>query len=117
MGSHPQVQYKLPAWMKSKIFLGVLTLILWLASAVFSFYVMLEFQQMILRLYGTCCFDRWGFQILRQWSTIIFVGFWLAFVIISGEYHFQKIRTKASLRLFKWSYLVLVIILLIALIL
>ena len=74
MGRLSELHYKLPVWMKSEIFLGVVTLILWLISAVFSLYVMLEFQQMILRVYGTCCFDRWGFQVLRQWSTILFVG-------------------------------------------
>lgn len=111
-------KYKLPAWVKSDIFLGAMTLALWLISAAFSFYVMLEFQQMILRRYVACCSgNRWDFQVLRQWSTIILIGFWLAFVIITGEYHYQKLRKESSWKLFKWSYLGLTILLLIALIL
>jgi len=104
--------------MKSDIFLGATTLVLWLISAAFSFYVMLEFQQMILRRFVACFSDnRWGFQVLRQWSSIILVGFWLAFVIITGEYHYQKLRKESSWTIFKWSYLGLIILLVISLIL
>ena len=111
-------KHKLPAWVKSDLFLGAMTLVLWLISTAFSFYVMLEFQQMILRRYVACCFgNRWDFQVLRQWSTIILIGFWLAFVIITGEYHYQKLRKESSWKVFKWSYLGLIILLLIALIL
>ena len=104
--------------MKSDKFLGIVTLALWLISAAFSFYVLLEFQHMILRRYVACCSDdRWGFQVLRQWSTIGIIGIWLGFVIITGEFHYQNQRKAKSWQVFKWSYIVLVVVLLIALIL
>ena len=109
---------KLPAWMRSDQSLSMLTLLLWVILAAFSFYVMVEFQHMILRRYVLCCEDnRWGFQVLRQWSTIFMVGFWLAFVIITGEYHYQHLRQPSSWRVFKWSIIGLLIVLVIALIL
>ena len=104
--------------MKSDIFLGILTLVLWLISTIFSFYVVLEFQHMILRRFVACCSgNRWEFQVLRQWSTIIVIGFWFAFVIITGEYHYLNNREESSWKVFKWSYLGLVILLFISLIL
>ena len=109
---------KLPAWMKSNLSLSLLTLFLWVLLGAFSFYVMLEFQQMILRRYVLCCEDnRWGFQVLRQWSTIFLVGIWLAFVIITGEYHYQHLRQPSSWKVFKWSFVSLLAVLAVALIL
>ena len=106
---------KFPKWMQSNAFLGLLTLILWVISAVFSFYVVLEFQQMILRWFVTCCPDeRWNFQVLRQWSTIFLIAVWLGFTTITGEYHYQHLRQKVSWKVFKWSYLILLVILLVA---
>lgn len=113
-----KLQSKIPAWMKSNLALGLITLLLWVISATLSFYVMLEFQHMILRRYAACCADdRWMFQVVRQWSTIFFVGVWFAFVIITGEYHYQNQRKDSSWKVFKWSFLILLIILAIALIL
>jgi hypothetical protein len=109
---------KIPGWMKSGIFLGLFTFTLWVVSAAFSFYVLAEFQHMILRRYAICCSaDRWGFQVLRQWTTIFMIGFWLAFTIISGEFHYQHFRQDVSWRVFKWSFLILFCILAVALIL
>ena len=118
MGRQENKQSKLPAWVKSEIFLGVVTLGLWLISAAFSFYVILEFQQMILRRFVACCSDnRFVFHVVRQWSTILMIGLWLAFVIITGEFHYQNLRKAISWKVFRWSYLGLIIVLLIALIL
>lgn len=118
MSKLSKFQSKIPAWMKSDLFVGLLTLLLWVFSVAFSFYVMAEFQQMLLRRYAACCADdRWEFQVVRQWSTIALVGIWLAFTIITGEYHYQHRRKPASQRVFKWSFLVLLVILALALIL
>ena len=111
-------QSKIPDWMKSDHVVGLLTLLLWAFSVAFSFYVMAEFQQMLLRQYIACCSTgRWEFQIVRQWSTIFLVGIWLAFTIITGEYHYQHRRKPISQKVFKWSFLVLLVILLFSLIL
>ena len=97
---------------------GLLTLLLWVISAAFSFYVMLEFQHMILRRFAAWQPDaRWEFQAVRQWSTIFMVGIWLAFTVITGEYHYQHQRQPASWKVFKWSFVVLLIVLAVALIL
>lgn len=118
MSKLSQLQSKIPDWMKSNQVVGLLTLLLWVFSVAFSFYVMAEFQQMLLRRYVACCADdRWEFQIVRQWSTIFLVGIWLAFTIITGEYHYQHRRKPVSQKVFKWSFLVLLIILLLSLIL
>jgi len=118
MGRLENKQFKLPAWVKSDLFLGVVTVVLWLVSAAFSFYVILEFQQMILRRFVDCCNDnRLVFHVVRQWSTILVIGLWLAFVIITEEFHYKNLRKAISWKVFKWSYLGLVIMLLIALIL
>ena len=104
--------------MKSDLAVGLITLLLWVISAAFSLYVMLEFQQMVLRVYAACCADdRWVFQVVRQWLSIFLVGIWLAFVIITGEYHYQNQRKESSWKVFKWSFLILLIILAVALIL
>ena len=112
-----KLQSKIPAWMNSDLAVGMGTLLLWAISVAFSFYVMAEFQQMVLRRYAACCADdRWEFQVWRQWSTIFLVGFWLAFTIITGEYHYQHQRKASSKKVFKWSYLILLIVLAMALI-
>jgi hypothetical protein len=104
--------------MKSNAFLGLLTFLLWAISAVFSFYVMLEFQQMILRRFGIWRpNERWEFQAVRQWSTIFIVGAWIGFTIITGEYHYQHLRKDSSWKVFIWSFVGLVIVLAVALIL
>jgi len=118
MSKLANLQSKIPAWMKSNIFLSLVTLILWVISVAFSFYVMAEFQHMILRRYVASFPDgRWEFQVLRQWTTIFLVGVWLAFTIITGEYHYQHLRQDISWKVFKWSYLGLLIVLAFALIL
>jgi len=118
MSKLSNLQSKIPAWMKSDLAVGIITFLLWSLSVAFSFYVMAEFQQMILRRYAACCADdRWEFQVVRQWSTIFLVGIWLAFTIITGEYHYQHRRKPVSQKVFKWSFLVLLIILALALIL
>ena len=118
MSKFSKLRSKIPVWMKSDQMVGLLTLLLWVFSVAFSFYVMAEFQQMLLRRYAACCADdRWEFQVVRQWSTIFLVGIWLAFTIITGEYHYQHRRKPASQKVFKWSFLVLLVILALALIL
>jgi hypothetical protein len=118
MNNLSKFQSKIPDWMKSDLVVGLLTLLLWVISVAFSFYVMAEFQQMILRRYAACCADdRWEFHAVRQWSTIFLVGIWLAFTIITGEYHYQHRRKPVSQKVFKWSFLVLLVILALALIL
>ena len=113
-----KLQSKIPTWMKSDLALGLLTLLLWVISVAFSLYVMLEFRQMVLRVYAACCADdRWGFQVFRQWSTIFLVGVWLAFTVITGEYHYQHQRKESSWKVFKWSFMGLLIVLAVALIL
>ena len=107
---------KLPEWLQSRLFQGVSAFLLWVLSGALSLYTLLEFQQMIFRLFIAYCYDhRWGFMILRQWSSIFIIGFWLAFTIITGEYHYQNVREKKSWRLFGWSYLGTIILLVISL--
>ena len=104
--------------MKSDFALGLLTLALWVISAAFSFYVVLEFQHMILRRFVAWNPDeRWGFQVVRQWSTIFVVGIWIGFAVITGEYHYQHLREDSSWKVFKWSFVGLLIVLAVALIL
>jgi hypothetical protein len=117
MAKLSEIKSKIPTWIKSDVSLNLITFLLWVISAVFSFYVMAEFQHMILRRYILCCDDRWGFQIVRQWSTIFLVAFWMGFTIITGEYHYQHARQDGSWKVFKWSYVILLLILVIALIL
>jgi len=105
MDDRPKVLSSLPNWLKSKVTQGILTLILWLASAGFSLYTLLEAQQMGFRLYIQCCSDnRWGFYVFQQWSSIIIIIFWLAFTVFTGEYHYQHVSERKSWRLLGWSY-------------
>jgi hypothetical protein len=98
----------LPDWIKSDLFLGISTFILWLGSAAYSLYTMFEFQMMVLRIYIICCSqNRWGFSILRQWSSIFIIGIWLAFTIITGEYHYQNVGQPKSWKLFSRSYVII----------
>ena len=115
MQDDSDIKDKLPGWMKSRFSQGILTIVLWLASAGLSLYTLLETQQMFFRLYIWCCSEnRWGFSILRQWSSIGIIGLWLAFTIISGEYHYQHVRESKSWRLFGWSFSIIILILLIS---
>jgi hypothetical protein len=104
--------------MKTNLTLNLITLLLWVISAAFSFYVMAEFQHMLLRRFVIYWENsRWGFQVFRQWSTIFWVAAWLGFVIITGEYHYQHLRQSISWKVFTWSFLVLLVVLAVALIL
>lgn len=104
--------------MKTDFFLGLVTFLLWVVSAAFSFYVMLEFQHMILRRFAAWQPDeRRGFQAVRQWSSIFLVGAWIGFTVITGEYHYQHLRKASSWKVFKRSFLGLVVVLVVALIL
>jgi hypothetical protein len=118
MNTNGKKPFQWPAWMKSDLFLNLWAAFLWLLSAVFSFYVLLESQQTLLRhLADGESVSRWGFQVVRQWTTIILVGIWLAFTIITGEFHYQQRRKPLSWRVFKWSYLCLGLVALLALVL
>ena len=104
--------------MKSNAFLGLFTLVLWGISAALSFYVALEFQHMLLRRFASWNPNgRWEFQVFRQWSSIFMIGIWIAFAVITGEYHYQHLREDSSWKVFKWSFVVLVAVLAVALIL
>jgi hypothetical protein len=104
--------------MKSDLAMGIITFVLWGISVAFSFYVILEFQQMVLRRVTDCCADnRFEFQVYRQWSTIFFIGIWLGYAIISLEYHNKHLRKESSKNFLKWSFLVMLVILALALIL
>ena len=90
----------------------IATLLLWLSSTAFSLYVVFEFQWMVFRVYLLFWSEnRWGFSVLRQWSSIILIGFWLAFTIITGEYHYQHVREKKSWKVFAWSFGILFLLL------
>jgi hypothetical protein len=109
------IRIRLAKLLKSDLLQAVIAFFLWLLSAAFSLYVVFEFQMMILRVYMLCCSDnRWGFSVIRQWSSIILVGFWLAFTIITGEYHYQHVRQLKSWKLFAWSYGILVFLLILS---
>lgn len=118
MSKFSNIQSKIPSWMKSDLAVGIFTFLLWLISVAFSFYVILEFQQMVLRRIIDCVADnRFEFQVYRQWSTIFFIGVWLAYAIISLEYHNKHLRKESSKKVLKWSFLVMLAILALALIL
>jgi hypothetical protein len=117
MSENRSTQKGYKKWLFSDTSQGILTLILWLVSAALSLYTLFEFQMMVLRIFILCCSqNRWGFSVLRQWSSIFIIGVWLAFTIFTGEYHYQHVRERKSWRLFVWSYVVIVIVLLISLI-
>ena len=118
MSKLSNLQSKIPSWMKSDLVVGIITFLLWGLSVAFSFYVILEFQQMVLRRIADCCVNnRSEFHVFRQWSTIFFIGIWLGYAIISLEYHNKHLRKESSKRVFIWSFLVLLVILALALIL
>lgn len=110
--------FEWPAWAKTALVQNVLAALLWLLSAAFSFYASLEFQQMVLRRYAAGSeANRLVFHVVRQWSTILTIGIWLAFVIVTEEVHAKNLRRPLSWRVFKWSYLAWGVILVLALIL
>ena len=118
MRSPEKKSFEWPAWARSNFTLGMLTVVLWLASAAFSFYASIEFQQMVLRrIAAGSTANRLGFHVVRQWSTIFTIGIWLAFVIITEEVHFKNLRKPISWQVFKWSYLGWGLVLLLAFIL
>ena len=118
MSKFSNLQSKIPAWMKSNLAVGIFTFLLWLISVAFSFYAIAEFQQMVLRRIADCCVDnRSEVHVVRQWSTIFFIGIWLAFAIITMEYHNKNYRKESSRKVFMWSFMVLLVIFGLALIL
>lgn len=110
--------FRIPSWLRSPFAQGALVVLLWLASAAFSFYACMEFQQMVLRRIVTGdTINRLSFNVVRQWSTILAVGVWLAFVITTEEYHFKRMRRGVNWQVFGWSFAGWVVVLLLALLL
>lgn len=103
---------KINAEKVKKIFLGLLTFALWVGTAVLGFYVAVNLQEMVFRIYVACCADnRWGFTVTKQWSSIFFMLFWVSFVVWIGDYQAKHFNEPKSWKLYGWTYLVMIVLL------
>ena len=106
---------KTKKWKIRDILLGLLAFALWVGVATLGFYSVLVLQEMILRIYIACCADnRWGFSVTRQWSSIVLMLFWVSYIVWLGDYQSKHFNKGNSWKIFGWSYLVLIILLVLA---
>jgi hypothetical protein len=106
----------LTAIWKSKIVRGFALFALWLALAGLSFYTAFVLQEMFFRIYVYCCSNNYfGFTIVRQWTTIFLMLFWVVFIGGSIDYHLKHFDELRSWKVFGWSYLIVIILLSLAL--
>jgi hypothetical protein len=95
--------------------LGILTFALWLGAAALGFYVVVNLQEMVFRIYVVCCADnRWGFTVTKQWSSIFFMLFWVSFIVWLGDYQAKRFNEPKSWKIFGWTYLVMIVLLVIS---
>ena len=100
-----------------RISVGVITLVLWLATAALGLVEILFIRGMVMRAYVRFLGDSsrqsyWTAVNLGMWATLILALIYIAFVIGTGEYHRSRVGQRSSWKLFGWTIAVELLILL-----
>ncbi|MEA3341121.1 MAG: hypothetical protein U9R15_14245 [Chloroflexota bacterium] len=101
---------------------GVLTFVLWAATAALGLYEILLIREMLFWIYTRTSFiglrrDYWRALALGNWALVPLALVWIALVVGGGEYHYKRAGQRSSWKLFGWTIaaevLVLVLVLLV----
>ena len=91
---------------------GILAFVLWIGTGILGFYVAVNIQEMVFRIYVLCCADnRWGFTVTKQWSSIFLMLIWVSFIVWIGDYQSKHFNEPKSWKIYGWTYLVMVLLL------
>jgi len=104
---------------------GVLTFVLWAATAALGLYEILLIREMLLRIYVRASSsglalgsqllngrnedfywlrkDFWQALTLGNWALIPLSLAWIVLVIGGGEYHYKRVGQRSSWKLFGWT--------------
>jgi len=99
-----------------RISAGVITLVLWLATAALGLVEILFARGIVMRAYTRCLGDPgrqsyWTAVNLGMWATVILAMLYLVFVIGSAEYHRSRVGQRNSWKFFGWTIAVALLIL------
>jgi len=88
--------------MRSKVIgLGMLTFILWAATAAVGFWeAIFVVRSMLLRIFAVFWGDYWSGVTLNNFAVLVLSVIWVAFAIGSAEYHRTRVGQRASWKLF-----------------
>jgi len=99
-----------------RISAGLITLVLWLATAALGLVEILFMRGIVMRAYTRFMGDPsrqsyWTAVNLGMWATVILAILYVAFVIGSAEYHRSRVGQRSSWKLFGWTIAVELLIL------
>ncbi len=99
-----------------RISAGIITLVLWLATAALGLVEILFMRGIVMRAYTRILGDPsrqsyWTAVNLGMWATLILAMLYLVFVIGSAEFHRSRVGQRSSWRLFGWTIAVELLIL------
>ncbi|MBN2002649.1 MAG: zf-HC2 domain-containing protein [Anaerolineae bacterium] len=85
--------------------LGLLVGVLWLGMAAVGLYDIFLLREMVLRLCARLGSNYWTAVATGEWSTFLFSIVWIAVFIGGSEYHYRHFDRRSSWRLFGWTIL------------
>lgn len=85
---------------------GLLTLVLWIATSALGLLEIYLVQEMMLRIYARFGRDYFSGVTIRNVTVLILALLYIAFAVGSGEYHSRRVGQRSSWRLFGWTIVV-----------
>ncbi len=99
---------------RRNLWLGLLVGALWLGTASVGLYEIFLLREMTLRLCARLGSGYWPAVAAGEWGVMLFSIIWIAVFIGGGEYHYRHFDRRSSWRLFGWTVLGEISILLLA---
>lgn len=99
---------------RRKRWLGLLVGALWLGTAAVGLYEIFLLREMGLRLCARLGSSYWPAVTAGEWGVLLFSLVWIVAFIGGGEYHYRHFDRRSSWRLFGWTILGEIVILLLA---
>ena len=106
--------YKEQSLLQRRAFIGPLAFLLWLGTAALGLYEIFVIREIFFQLFARFSQNYRLALALGNWGVMALAAVWIAAFVGGGEYHYRRLGTRASWRLFGWTIGIELAILLVA---
>ncbi len=106
--------YKEQSLLQRRSLIGPLTFLLWLGTAAIGLYEIFVVREIFFQFFARFSQNYELAIALGAWGVMALAAVWIAAFVGGGEYHYRRLGTRASWRLFGWTIGIELTILLVA---